>query len=126
MSYNESLKPNSNYPPMSQSEWDSAPWNQEDPPEEDFNVSVSFSLSKDCTVTTDDWSGDEDYKELENPNSAYTDSYLTPDQLMSFAFKAASQMLQNKDYSLANKYILKEVVDSCKGWTVDEFNVEQL
>ena len=32
MSYNESLNGNSNYPPMSQSEWDNAPWNQVDNP----------------------------------------------------------------------------------------------
>ena len=28
MSYNESLRADSNYPPMSQSDWDRAPWNE--------------------------------------------------------------------------------------------------
>lgn len=55
MSYNESLNGNSNYPPMSQSEWDNAPWNQSDPEEKEFKVTVSQTLSKSTTVTTSDY-----------------------------------------------------------------------
>ena len=40
MSYNESIDKNSNYPLMSQYEWDNAPWNQNDPEEKEFKVTV--------------------------------------------------------------------------------------
>ena len=55
MSYNESLSPNSNYPAMSQFEWDNAPFNQADIPEKDFEVTCSQSLSRTATVTTSNY-----------------------------------------------------------------------
>ncbi len=47
MSYNLSLRSDSNYPPMSQNEWNRAPWNQAKTPEENFNIAVSYNFSKD-------------------------------------------------------------------------------
>lgn len=102
-----------------------APWNQPDPEEKNFNVSVSCSLSKDTDVTTDDWSGDEDYEYIEHPQQAYEENWFTPEKLIDFASQAASLMLSEKDYRLADKYTLMEIVASAKDWTVDEFNVEQ-
>ena len=55
MSYNESLGPNSNYPAMSQSQWDSAPFNDPEVPEEDFEITCSQTLSKTVTVTTNNY-----------------------------------------------------------------------
>ena len=55
MSYNESLLANSNYPPMSQSQWDNAPFNQVDVPEKDFEVTCSQSLSRTATVWTSNY-----------------------------------------------------------------------
>ena len=51
MSYNESLNSNSNYPVMSQSEWDNAPWNQfgENPPV-NVDVIVTYCLSRKCKI----------------------------------------------------------------------------
>lgn len=49
MSYNQSLKSNSNYPPMTQSQWDSAPFNE--PVDKEVEVTVSVTLSKTVTVT---------------------------------------------------------------------------
>ena len=49
MSFNESLLPNSNYPPMSQDEWDNAPFNE--PMDDNFTRTVSISLSFDYTTT---------------------------------------------------------------------------
>ena len=45
MSYNESLRLDSNYPPMSQSDWDRAPWNEDEGMEE-IEVTVLVSLEK--------------------------------------------------------------------------------
>lgn len=133
MSYNESLNPNSNYPLMTQSQWDSAPFNQEDPPEREFNIAVSCSLSKETTVTTDDYEGgeyDEDgywcAGDLNNSWNAYTDSEYTVGQIIDFAKHCAEYMLENKDFSLKSKHGLKKMIDSCQGWTVDEENAEQV
>ena len=55
MSYNESLNGNSNYPPMSQSEWDNAPWNQVDNPKREIDVTVSVTLSKTVKIKVSDY-----------------------------------------------------------------------
>lgn len=123
MSYNESLNPNSNYPPMSQSEWDSAPWNQEDPEEKEFNLAVSCSLSKDTSVVSCNYDGDDS---LEDPVDEYKMDYYTIEDIIEFAEEAAKYMIAHEDYTMAHKFQLKRLIESCKGWTVDEFNVEQV
>lgn len=55
MSYNESLNSNSNYPPMSQSDWDNAPWNEVEVPEKDFEITCCQVLSRTVTVTTNNY-----------------------------------------------------------------------
>lgn len=55
MSYNESLNGNSNYPSMSQSEWDNAPCNQVDNPEREIEVTVSVTLSKTVKIKVSDY-----------------------------------------------------------------------
>lgn len=46
MSYNESVRANSNYPAMSKSEWDRAPWNDDVEEMEEIEVTVLVSLEK--------------------------------------------------------------------------------
>lgn len=55
MSYNESLSPNSNYPPMSQSQWDSAPFNEIVVPEKKFDITCCQTLSRTAVVTTNNY-----------------------------------------------------------------------
>ena len=55
MSYNESLRANSNYPPMSQSDYDRAPWNEVELPPKDVEVTVSITLSKTMKVPVTDY-----------------------------------------------------------------------
>lgn len=132
MSYNESLSSNSNYPPMSQSEWDNAPWNQEDLPEREFDVAVSYSISKDAKVTTNDYDGGEYDEEgyfspnsLNNPVDAYNTTHKTIEEILEFARHCAEYMLERHDYKVASKFDLRDFVSDCQGWTVDEENVEQ-
>lgn len=133
MSFNESLRSNSNYPLMTQSQWDASPMAQEDYPERDFEVTVSCSLSKDATVTTGDYDGGEYDEEgywcagdLDNPWDAYTGSEYTIGQILDFAKHCAEYMLEKRDFGVKSKYGLKKMIDSCKDWTVDEENVEQV
>lgn len=60
MSYNESLRANSNYPPMSQSDWDRAPWNEVELPPKEVEVTVSVTISKTMKVPVGDYIIDEE------------------------------------------------------------------
>lgn len=60
MSYNESLNSNSNYPPMSQSEWDKSPWNEVELPPKDVEVTVSITVSRTMKVPVTDYTIDEE------------------------------------------------------------------
>lgn len=110
----------------------SAPYNQIDYPEEDFAVAVSCSLSKETTVTTSNYDGgeyDEDgvwcAGDINNPVEAYEESEHPIEDIISFAKDCAEHMIEAKDYSIMSKYGLESMVRSCKGWTVDELNVEK-
>ena len=60
MSYNESLRADSNYPPMSQSDWDRAPWNEVELPPKDIEVTISVTVSKTMKVPVRDYTFDEE------------------------------------------------------------------
>lgn len=129
MSYNESLKPNSNYPLMSQSEWDNAPFNQPETEEEDFNITVSYSLSKELPIKSTEYSED-DYGNhvLEDPHKEFVENHMELPDIIAFA-KTSAEYLLNIPYkalSYNDKKALKEIIKGCEGWTVDEFNVEQV
>ena len=53
MSYNTSNHSNSNYPPMSQSDWDNAPFNQPSEQIEEIEATVSLTLSKNVKIKMD-------------------------------------------------------------------------
>ena len=60
MSYNESLRADSNYPPMSQSDWDRAPWNEIELPPKEVEVTVSVTIRKTMKVPVEDYIIDEE------------------------------------------------------------------
>lgn len=143
MSYNESLNNNSNYPPMSQSEWDNAPWNQSDPEEKEFKVTVSQTLSKNTTVTTSNYipggyfpetewdidgyhtitchepddTSDTDWKE------AYNSKHLTPLQLISEFKDFLTKHLPDPIIDVKGFQRFKYLIDECEGWIEDETEV---
>ena len=143
MSYNESLDKNSNYPLMSQSEWDNAPWNQNDPEEKEFKVTVSQTLSKNTAVTTSDYipggyfpetewdidgyhtityhepddTSDTDWKE------AYKSERLTPLQLIGEFKDFLTKYLPDPIIDIKGFQRYKYLIDECEGWTEDETEV---
>ena len=80
MSYNESLNSNSNYPPMSQSEYDRAPWNEVDLPPKDVEVTVSITVSRTMKVPVTDYIIDDEGVDFSNCdlNKAVEDSGQLP------------------------------------------------
>lgn len=109
MSFNESLLPNSNYPPMSQSEWDAAPFNQVDPPTKTIDITVSVTLSKTLQIEVDDTENWQDYTDL---NQLVEEQYWLPQE--------AGDILEA---SADGEGISHRQINDLKGWTVDEFEV---
>ena len=111
MSYNESLDPNSNYPPMSQSEWDNAPWNQEENEEREVEVTISVTLSKTVKVYTKDYEdccGDIYYSQ-EGLNNAVKEQIILPQE----AYK----------YIKGNTTKGKQAIENLKDWDIDDIEI---
>lgn len=133
MSYNESLSPNSNYPPMSQSEWDNAPFNEPIIPERDFDIDVEFVMSKSVTVTTNDYAPEYDDEDgRENANTENTDweeaydnsGHLTiAEMLQELESYVKDDMEKTAPNSGKGRY-LQRVLESCQGWEVKEKTFE--
>ena len=109
MSYNESLKSNSNYPPMTQSQWDEAPFNEVDPPKKEVTVCFSQSLSKSVNILAD---YDDYYEDFIDLKYDYNKQHLTPLEIIEEFKKALEkgEIPKNKQYW----------IDECKGWINDE------
>jgi hypothetical protein len=143
MSYNESLNPNSNYPPMSQSEWDSAPWNQVDVPEKEFEVTCSQTLSKTTSIWTNDyipgasgvdyepddeggycaigWQDPDDTSETDW-RQAYNDVAMTPLDIINACETLAKHLLEQGTTSIGHLR-MKELIKECEGWNDDDYEV---
>ena len=104
MSYNESLNADSNYPPMSQSQWDNAPFNQKDPPERLFDISLSISLSKDASVYSSNYDPEGKFGmgELDNPLEAYKEYNHTIPELLGILKKLAREKLSESTNQTAS------------------------
>lgn len=121
MSYNESLNSNSNYPLMSQSEWDNAPWNQVDNPEREIEVTVSVTLSKTIKVKVSDYdiinSGkDEDGEYFEEVDYSNCDLKSAVEGQIVLPQKAWDYIAPKTNEDV------KAIFD-LKGWNVDDFEV---
>ena len=137
MSYNESLNGNSNYPPMSQSEWDNAPWNQSDPEEKEFEVTVSQTLSKSTTVTTSDYIPGGYFQETEWDIDGYhTITCHEPDDTSDTDWKKAYnnehytplELIQEFKEMLEKNTPIPEtrrkyLIDECMNWIEDDLEV---
>ena len=116
MSYNESLNINSNYPCMSQSELDNAPWNEETQEELPVEVTVSITLSKTVTIYTDSYDVYSD--EEGNLNYEFSDNDLKE--------KVRDQIIlpnEAHNYIQGNTGKGKAAIEDLKDWIVDDLEV---
>ena len=137
MNYNESLNNNSNYPLMSQSEWDNAPWNQSDPEEKEFEVTVSQTLSKSTTVTTSDYIPGGYFLETEWDIDGYhTITCHEPDDTSDTDWKKAYNNEHYTPLGLIQEFKemlekntpipetrRKHLIDECMNWIEDDLEV---
>lgn len=137
MSYNESLGANSNYPPMSQSEWDNAPWNQSEPEDKEFLVDVEYILQKkNVKVTTKDYRpevviNDEEIVEPldtsdTNWENAYEESgHLTIQELLNELKEYVKADMQTCSPNTCKGAYLKRVLEDCDGWELYDKEYKQ-
>lgn len=113
---NISNRPDSNYPPMSDSEWANAPFNEEDYPTKEINVVCSQILSKTAEIEAeyDKYTGKLIY---ENIQSDYYDQHKTPLDLIEEFYT----VLKTKKFPKDIDYWIQE----CKQWFNDDTSIEE-
>lgn len=102
-----------------------APYNQVDPPEREFDLDVSLTMSKTATVVSDNYDEYYSYASVNEPQKTYEEQEFTITEILDFARRCAEYMLDKHDFSLKSKYDLKSMLESSKGWKVDDILVEQ-
>lgn len=104
-----------------------APWNQRDLPEREIDVTVSITLSKtikvkvnDYRIVKDDNHNRYDYSECDLHKSVENQVTL-PQDLAIFVERMFNHDLNLKAAGMPR--YLKESLEDCKGWNVDDFEV---
>lgn len=123
----------SNYPPGVSDYTVGAPWNQEETPEREFNVTVSQTLSKNTTVLTDQYTESEVYLDpgyaMETDTSEvnwneeyHANDHYSPEQLIGHLKTFLTEQL-NQGIVYKSPAFTKHLIEECEGWTEDEFEV---
>lgn len=109
----------------------SAPYNEVSVPDHDFDVDVSVTLSNSTTVTTNDYMPDVDeedgrvYQDTSDTDweNAYKKSCYTIPQML----EELKVLLEEKlaDHNCKKKTKYKQMLEDCKGWTVEEIEVQE-
>lgn len=108
-----------------------APYNQVGLPEREIEVTISVTLSKTVKVMVDDYTVEEDadedgrytsYNFSEcDLNKAVEEQVVLPQNLAEFTERMFNHDLKLKAAGMPR--YLKEAIEDCKGWTVDEMEV---
>ena len=136
------MRENDNYPPGVESN-PNAPWNQNDPKEKEFEVTISQTLSKSTTVTTSDYTPGGYFPETErdidgyhtitchelddtsdtNWKEAYKGEHLTPLQLIGEFKGFLTKYLPDPIIDVKRFQRFKYLINECEGWIEDEIEV---
>lgn len=127
----------SNYPPGAEHD-PSAPYNQEETQEQEFEVTICQSLSKTTYVYTNDYKpirerDEEGYYEYidtsdTNWDEVYKDNEYAIPKILEECKKLTDNILDDWEYfkQKLNKpdlYNIKRLNESCKGWQLDDSEV---
>lgn len=116
---------NSNYPPMSQSDWDKAPWNQEEQSEREIEVTISVTLSKTMKINVNDYTVlekdeygdlDIDYSNCDLKSAVEEQIHLPQD--------AGNLIQEGLDSNVIISASYGDIANDLKDWIVDDFEVE--
>lgn len=120
------------YPPGA--EFDpSAPYNEPVVPEREFEITISQTLSKLVTVTTDKYIPEVDYETGDlYTNTSETDWYGIYEEeqynileLLDHLQTFAEKELKNVSPNSGRGRELQRIIESCKDWTVDDYCIEE-
>ena len=126
---------NYNYPPGA--DGPDAPWNQEDTPEKEFEVTISQTLSKNTTVSTNDYCPGGCYPEVEcDIDGCHTITCYEPDDTSDTDWRAAYKGEHYTPLELINEFKemleknapineerRKQLIEECMNWIEDELEV---
>ena len=128
---------NDNYPPMSQHEWNNASFNEKEPDEKEFKVTISQTLNKTVNVLTEDYNlevvsekHNGIYEEtIDTSNTSWRDVYAendlhTPSQLILLFRRYLDYLISGTPVPLATSF-LESLKDECDNWTIDNEEFEQ-
>ena len=120
-----------NYPPGADNT--DAPWNEREQEEREFSLTVSQTLSKNVTVSTNDYDLtiiDEPNNGIHEENINTTDTswsdvyaendYRTPSQLIALFKRYLQYLLDDKTVVPTAPSFLKHLIEDCDNWVVDE------
>lgn len=134
MSYNESLNPNSNYPLMSQNQWDNAPFNDVPIEPYEFDCIITQTVQKYVGVETKSYNmevDEEDGSVYREPDGVdwdeeYGEQHLDIPELLEALQGLAKEKLEKcKDLSISEKNRLNRLIKEAGGWESTEKSVEE-
>lgn len=122
----------SNYPPGAEND-PSAPWNDPVVPEREFEITISQTLSKTVTVTTDNYIPEVDYETGDlytntsetNWYEVYEDEHYTIPELLEHLQVFAEKELKNVSPNSGRGKELQNIISACKDWIVDDYCIEE-
>lgn len=132
MSYN-----NGNYPLMSQSQWNSAPWNEKEQSVITRDCEITETVTRKVTLATTDYSTDSDYNdELGECSSVdttetdwvaeYEEQEYSIIELLSKLKKYVSDDLKKANHSPKQQKELQKLLLVCDSWKQEDVCVEEV
>lgn len=116
-----------NYPAMSQSEWENAPWNETEQPEKSFGLRVAYMIENVLDVDTNDYVVDEGC--VDTSYTDWEDAYLQSHDDIVDIFEKVSKFLKEELEKVQNpqdkaqrdrKRKLEYLINECDGWEITE------
>lgn len=114
------------YPPGAEFDTN-APYNQHENPEEEFEVTISQTLSKTVTVFTSNYNLEVDcdeegcYRNCDTSDTpwkeVYEEDYHTPLQLIGFL----KRLLEGNEH--ISDSLKKQLIEECEGWCEDDYEI---
>lgn len=122
----------SNYPPGVSDNTLDAPWNDPVVPEREFEITISQTLSKTVTVTTDNYIPEVDletghvYTNTSETDwyEVYEEQHLNIQELLVILKEYATRDLKNTIPDSGKGRELKDIIEACENWIVDDYCIE--
>lgn len=111
-----------------------APFNEPLVPDRNFDLNVIVTLSRNVEITTNNYTPEFDeengYMYANTENTEWEDEYknkcYTIPELLEKLKDYVKQDLERCNGSRHKEMQLKEILEACDGWTVDELSVEEI